>query len=164
MTPRSSRTASSWHVSTAAGPSLARSSGPRACWWGAHSSSPWWSSLSTCLSCASKSAALKGETDGVQTDTLDQRDICFWVRSNRCVPCRMGLYSLTGASQTRVCTQKFNGGIQDGVWMEVSACDTVNGPVFYSSAYSDKVFPFLWPSSDAPSALLICRVVLTGLK
>ncbi|XP_050978051.1 calcium-activated potassium channel subunit beta-2 isoform X2 [Labeo rohita] len=28
---------------------------------------------------------------------------------------RMGLYSLTGASHTRVCTRKFNGGIQDGV-------------------------------------------------
>ncbi len=161
MTPRSCRTASSWHASTAAGPSFARSSGPRARWWGAHSSSPWWSSLSTCLFCASRSAALKGETDGVQTDTSDQRDRYFWARSNRCVPCRMGFYSLTGASHNRVCTRKFNGSLQDGVWI---ACDTVNEPVFYPSAYSDKVFPLSWPSSDAPSALLIDRVVLTRLK
>lgn len=141
-TPQSSKTASSWHVSTAVGPSSARSSGPHARWWGARSSSQWWSSLNTCPSCASRSAALKGETDGVQTDTSDQRDRCFWDTTNRCVLCRMGLYSLTGASHTRVCTRKFNGGIQDGVWI-------VHGPIF-CSVYSDKWFPL---SCGLPLAL-----------
>lgn len=157
-TPQSSRTASSWHVSMAAGPSLAPSSGPRAHWWGARSSSQWSSSLSTCPSCASRSAALKGETDGVQTDTSDQRDRCLWERSNRCVPYRMGLYPLMGASHTKVCTRKFNGGIQERVWMwmEKAMCELVNGPVFYPSVYSKSVFALMWSSSDAPSALLTC--------
>lgn len=144
----------------AAGPSLAPSSGPRARWWGAHSSSQWSSSLSTCPSCASRSAALKGETDGVQTDT-QTRDTGAFERSNRCVPCRMRLYPLTGASHTKVLTRKFNSGIQDGVWMwmEKAMCELVNGPVFNSSVYSNSVFALMWSSSDAPSTLLTCPCV-----